>query len=267
MTTFAFYGAGNMGEALLSGLRNSGVSGADILVVEKRPERATEIASAYEVRIVDALTAASEAAVHVLVVKPQDVAGLLGEIGADITSGSLVISIAAGISTAFLESQVGEGVACVRAMPNTPALLGQGMTGVSAGAHCDGDSLGKAASIMSTVGSVVIIAEADQDALTAISGSGPAYVFYLAEAMVEAGLGLGLNPQLARALVNQTLVGASAMLNSTELEPSELRSRVTSPNGTTAAAVAVFDERGTRETVIRAVAAAAQRSRELSSGS
>ena len=141
------------------------------------------------------------------------------------------------------------------------------MTGVSAGANCDGDSLGKAASIMSTVGSVVIIAEADQDALTAISGSGPAYVFYLAEAMVEAGLGLGLNPQLARALVNQTLVGASAMLNSTELEPSELRSRVTSPNGTTAAAVAVFDERGTRETVLRAVAAAAQRSRELSAGS
>jgi len=267
MTTFAFYGAGNMGEALLSGLRNSGVSGADILVVEKRSERAAEIASAYGVLIVDALTAASRADIHVVVVKPQDVAGLLEEIGPDIAPGSLVISIAAGISTAFLESQVGEGVACVRAMPNTPALLGQGMTGVSAGAKCDEDSLGKAASIMSTVGSVAIIAETDQDALTAISGSGPAYVFYLAEAMVEAGLGLGLSPELARTLVNQTLVGASAMLNSTELEPSELRSRVTSPNGTTAAAVSVFDERGARETVIRAVAAAAQRSKELAAGS
>ncbi len=266
MTTFAFYGAGNMGEALLSGLRNSGVSGADILVVEKRPERAAEIASAYEVHIVHALIAASRAVAHVVVVKPQDVAALLEEIGAHIAPGSLVISIAAGISTSFLESQVGEGVACVRAMPNTPALLGQGMTGVSAGANCDDGSLGKAASIMSTVGSVAIIAEADQDALTAISGSGPAYVFYLAEAMVEAALGLGLSPELARTLVNQTLVGASAMLESTDLEPSELRSRVTSPNGTTAAAVAVFDERGTRETVIRAVAAAAQRSKELAAG-
>ena len=266
MTTFAFYGAGNMGEALLSGLRNSGVAGVDILVVEKRPERAAEIATAFEVQIVDALTAASRADVHVVVVKPQDVAGLLGDIGGSIAPGSLVISIAAGISTAFLESHVAEGVACVRAMPNTPALLGQGMTGVSAGAKCDGDSLGKAVSIMTTVGSVAIIAESDQDALTAISGSGPAYVFYLAEAMVDAGIGLGLSPQLARTLVNQTLVGASAMLNSTELEPGELRSRVTSPNGTTAAAVAFFDERGTRETVIRAVAAAAQRSKELSAG-
>lgn len=262
--TYSFFGAGVMGETLLSGLRSSGIDGADILVVEKRAERAAEIAEQYAVVTADAIPAAQAADVAVLVVKPQDTVALLTDVGPHFRPGTLVISIAAGITTATLESLVAEGVDCVRAMPNTPALIGQGMTGVSGGERCSGAALHRAADIMSTVGSVVLIPESDQDALTAISGSGPAYAFYLAEAMLEGAAGLGLDPALARILVNQTLLGAASMLGATDVEPAELRRRVTSPNGTTAAAVAVLDERGVRESIVRAVAAAAQRSKELS---
>ena len=266
MTTFSFFGAGVMGETLLSGLRSSGVPGSDVLVVEKRPERAAEIEAQYAVGSADAIPAAQVADVAVLVVKPQDTVALLEQIGSHFRPGTLVISIAAGITTATLESHVREGVDCVRAMPNTPSLLGQGMTGISGGARCSGAALHRAADIMSTVGSVVLIPESQQDALTAISGSGPAYVFYLAEAMLEGAAGLGLDPALARTLVNQTLLGAASMLRASDDDPAELRRRVTSPGGTTAAACGVLDERGVREAVVRAVAAAAKRSQELSAG-
>lgn len=266
MTNYSFFGAGVMGETLLSGLLASGIPGTDVLIVEKRAERAAEIEAQYGVGSADAIPAAQVADVAILVVKPQDTVALLEQIGSHFRPGTLVISIAAGITTATVEGQVAEGVDCVRAMPNTPALLGQGMTGVSGGAHCSGAAVHRAADIMSTVGSVVLIPESQQDALTAISGSGPAYVFYLAEALLEGAAGLGLDPALARTLVNQTLLGASAMLGASQDDPAELRRRVTSPNGTTAAACAVLDDRAVGESFVRAVAAAAKRSQELSAG-
>lgn len=267
MTTYAFFGAGVMGETLLSALIGSGVDPADVHVVEKRAERAAEVARTYGVHIAGAEEAAAAADVVVLVVKPQDMVALLADVGPLVRPTSLVISIAAGITTATLERYVRDGVSCVRAMPNTPALLGAGMTGVSAGAGCAPEAVARATDIMGLAGRVLVIPEELQDALTAVSGSGPAYVFWLAEVLRDAGIALGLTPEQAGLLVEQTIVGAAAMLRESDEAPEVLRARVTSPGGTTAAAIGALDSGLGRELFARALAAAAARSRELSGGS
>jgi pyrroline-5-carboxylate reductase len=203
----------------------------------------------------------------VLVVKPQDMSALCDEIAGEVRAGQLVVSLAAGITTEFLETRLPAGVPVVRVMPNTPALVDQGMAAISPGAHCDDDHLDQAEGLLRAVGKVVRVAEKHQDAVTAISGSGPAYVFYVTEAMIEAGVFLGLPRSTATELVVQTLYGAATMLRETGEHPGVLRENVTSPGGTTVAALRTLDDHKVRAAFISALEAARDRSHELASGS
>jgi pyrroline-5-carboxylate reductase len=200
------------------------------------------------------------------VVKPQDMSTLLEELHDHVAPGNLVVSLAAGITTEYLESRLPEGSSVVRVMPNTPALVDQGMAAVSPGKHCDADHLAEAADLLRSCGKVLEIAEKHQDAVTAISGSGPAYIFYVVEAMIEAGVVLGLPRVTATELVVQTLYGAATMIRETGQHPTVLREQVTSPGGTTAAALRQLDDHKVRAAFITAMEAAAERSHQLASG-
>jgi len=252
-----------MGETLLSGLLRAGRRPSDLLVAEKRAERAAELREQYAVEVVDNQVAASRARTLILAVKPQDLAGLLEEISPYLSAGQLVVSLAAGITSAFIEARVPQGVAVARVMPNTPSLVDAGMAGLAAGAACTEDDLVLAQSLVSATGRVVRIPEAQMDALTAVSGSGPAYIFLVAESMIAAALELGLPTEMARELVVQTLVGSAKMLLDTGTDPALLRQQVTSKGGTTAAAIAVLESRGLSEAFAAAMAAARDRSVEL----
>ena len=230
----AVIGAGVMGETLLSGLVRAGRRVDELLVGEKRAERARELEERYGVAVVSNVEAAAKADTVALVVKPQDMGDLLDEIAPVLRPGQLVVSLAAGITTAFIESRVPEGVAVVRVMPNTPALVDEGMAAISPGSHCSEAHLAEAESLLASVGRVVRIPERQQDAVTAISGSGPAYIFFVVESMIEAGVHLGLPRATASELVIQTLVGSAKMLRETGTHPTVLREQVTSPGGTTA---------------------------------
>ncbi len=249
MGTTAIFGAGVMGETLLSGLVRSGRSVDELVITERRPERAAELA--------DTL---------VLVVKPQDMTGLLEEIHEFVAPGNLVVSLAAGITTGFLEARLPEGSSVVRVMPNPPALVDQGMAALSRGQHCDDDHLAEASELLRSCGRVIAVPEGYQDAVTAISGSGPAYIFYVVEAMIEAGVVLGLPRATATELVVQTLYGAATMIKETGQHPTVLREQVTSPGGTTAAALRQLDDHKVRAAFITAMEAAAARSSQLASG-
>ena len=235
MGTTAIFGAGVMGETLLSGLLRSGRPAADIVITEKRADHAATLRERYGVRVLGNAEAAQIADVLVLVVKPQDMDGLLSEIRDHIAPGNLVVSLAAGIPTAYLESRLPEGSSVVRVMPNTPALVDQGMAAVSPGRNCTQAHLAEAESLLASCGKVVQVAEKHQDAITAISGSGPAYIFYVVESMIEAGVLLGLPRATSTELVVQTLYGAATMLRETGEHPTVLRERVSSPGGTTIA--------------------------------
>jgi pyrroline-5-carboxylate reductase len=265
MTT-AIFGAGVMGETLLSGLVRSGRDIGDIVVTERRPEVAEHLKDKYGVQVLDNATAAETADVLVLVVKPQDMHGLVGEIRRHVAPGNLVVSLAAGITTDFLESRLPEGSSVVRVMPNTPALVDEGMAAISPGRHCTEAHLAEAEALLKSCGRVVHVPEAYQDAVTAISGSGPAYIFYVVEAMIEAGVVLGLPRATATELVVQTLFGAATMLRETGEHPTVLRERVSSPGGTTVAALRQLDDHKVRAAFITAMEAAASRSHELASG-
>ncbi|MDN5744471.1 MAG: pyrroline-5-carboxylate reductase, partial [Nocardioidaceae bacterium] len=198
--TTAVIGAGVMGETLLSGLLGSGHAVDRLIVVEKRAERATELAQRYGVRVVDDLAQAAAADTLLLVVKPQDIGDVLAQMGTSLRSGQLLISLAAGITTGFIEERVPAGVAVVRVMPNTPALVRQGMSVISGGANCEDRHLAEAEELMSCVGQAVRVPESQQDAVTAISGSGPAYLFLVVESMIEAGVHLGVPRAVAHEL-------------------------------------------------------------------
>jgi pyrroline-5-carboxylate reductase len=191
---------------------------------------------------------------------------LLEELRDHVAPGNLVVSLAAGITTEFLESRLPEGSSVVRVMPNTPALVDQGMAAVSPGRHCDAAHLAEAADLLRSCGKVVEIAEKHQDAVTAISGSGPAYIFYVVEAMIEAGVVLGMPRATSTELVVQTLYGAATMIKETGQHPTVLREQVTSPGGTTAAALRQLDDHKVRAAFITAMEAAAERSHQLASG-
>src|SRR4051794_36947252 len=196
----AILGAGVMGETLLSGLVRAGRAVDTLLVGERRPERAAELQERYGVHVVGNRDAAAKADTVVIVVKPQDMGDLLTEISGELRPGQLVVSLAAGITTAFIESHIPDGVAVVRVMPNTPALVDEGMAAISRGSHCDEQHLVEAESLMASTGHVVRVPERQQDAVTAISGSGPAYLFFVVEAMIEAGgHPLGAPPAAAEA--------------------------------------------------------------------
>jgi pyrroline-5-carboxylate reductase len=266
MGTTAIFGAGVMGETLLSGLVRSGRDVTDLSITEKRTDHAAELNAKYGVSVLDNATAAKSADVLVLVVKPQDMDGLLAEIRDHVVPGNLVVSLAAGITTEFLESRLPEGSSVVRVMPNTPALVDQGMAAISPGRHCTPEHLEEAEALLRSCGRVVQVPEKYQDAVTAISGSGPAYIFYVVEAMIEAGVVLGLPRNTSTELVVQTLFGAATMLKETGEHPTVLRERVSSPGGTTVAALRQLDDHKVRAAFITAMEAAAQRSHELAAG-
>lgn len=266
MQKTAVIGAGVMGETLLSGLVRAGRQVSELLVGEKRAERAAELEERYGVKVVGNVDAAAAADTVALVVKPQDMTDVLREIAPALRPGQLLVSLAAGITTAFIEDHVPEGVAVVRVMPNTPALVDQGMSAISAGSHCDEAHLAEAESLMGSVGKVVRVPEKQQDAVTAISGSGPAYVFFVVESMIEAGVHLGLPRATAHELAVQTLVGSAAMLKETGEHPTVLREQVTSPGGTTAAALRELEVHRVRAAFLAALEAARDRSRELAGG-
>jgi pyrroline-5-carboxylate reductase len=263
--TVAIFGGGKMGEALLSGLLR-GDRGADgIVVVEKFAERAAYLIDTYGVRVVDNATATAEATIVVLVVKPQDLPALLLDIAPGISDRHLVVSVTAGVPTARIERDLPAGTAVVRCMPNTPALVDQAMTAVSAGAHATDAHLTVAESLLASVGKVVRVPESQLDAVTALSGSGPAYFFFLVEAMIDAGILLGLPRTLAAELIVQTAVGAATMLRDSGEHPVQLREAVTSPGGTTIAAIRELEVHGVRAALLAAIEAAALRSKELGS--
>jgi len=266
MGTVAIFGAGVMGETLLSGLLRSGRPADELVITERRPERAAELTQKYGVRAVSNVDAAAEAETLVLVVKPQDMAALLDEISPHVADGNLVVSLAAGITTEFIESRLADGRSVVRVMPNTPALVDEGMAAVSGGKHCVPEQLAHAIELLAATGKVTEVPEKQLDAVTAISGSGPAYIFYVVEAMIEAGVVLGMPRATATELVTQTLYGAATMLRETGQHPTVLREQVTSPGGTTAAALRVLDDHKVRAAFVTAMEAAAVRSRELSGG-
>jgi pyrroline-5-carboxylate reductase len=267
MTQTAILGAGVMGETLLSGLVRAGRRVDHLLVGEKRPERARELEERYGVAVVSNVEAAEKADTVAIVVKPQDMADLLAEIGPSLRAGQLLVSLAAGITTSYIESRVPAGVAVVRVMPNTPALVDEGMAAISPGSHCDEQHLVEAEELMGSVGKVLRIPERQQDAVTAISGSGPAYIFFVVESMIEAGVHLGLPRATATELVIQTLVGSAKMLRETGTHPTVLREQVTSPGGTTAAALRELEIHKVRAAFLAAMEAARDRSRQLAEGS
>lgn len=266
MSRVAIIGAGVMGETLLSGLIRAGRNVEDLLVGEKRHERAAELQERYGVSVVSNVDAAKQADTLVLVVKPQDMGDLLNELAPVVRPGQLVVSLAAGITTAFLENRLPEGTAVVRVMPNTPALVDEGMSAISRGSHCDETHLVEAESLMDAVGRVLRVPERQQDAVTAVSGSGPAYIFFVVESMIEAGVHLGLPRSTAYDLVVQTLVGSAKLLRETGEHPTVLREQVTSPAGTTAAAVRELEDHKVRAAFLTALEAARDRSRALAEG-
>jgi pyrroline-5-carboxylate reductase len=256
-----------MGEALLGGMLRARWQPSDVVVVEKRAERAAQLQDTYGVRVLPAVEAAAGASVLLLVVKPQDMNALLADVSPAVDPAALVLSLAAGITTGFVEERLPEGVAVARAMPNTPALVSQGMAALSPGRHCHDGQLALAEEVLAAVGKVVRVPETSLDAVTAVSGSGPAYVFYVAEAMIDAGVLLGLTRAIATELVAQTIYGSATMLCEPGAHPTMLRENVTSPGGTTAAALRELDDNRVKAAFLAALVSARDRSRELALGS
>jgi len=266
MGVVAVLGAGVMGETLVSGLLRAGRRPSDLLLSERRPDRAEELRERYGVDVVGNVEAATKAGTLLLVVKPQDMGELLEEIAPHLSPTTMVVSLAAGITTSYVEARLPDGAPVVRVMPNTPALVDEGMAAVSRGSHCDEPHLREAEELLSSVGKVLRVPEQQLDAVTAVSGSGPAYLFFVVESMIEAGVHLGLPRTTASELVVQTVVGSAKLLRETGEHPTVLREQVTSPGGTTAAAVRELEDHKVRAAFLTALEAARNRSRDLSAG-
>jgi pyrroline-5-carboxylate reductase len=262
----AVLGAGKMGEALLSGMIRGGVSPSDVVVTARRPERAGTLREAYGVEVLSTPEAAASAETLILTVKPQDMGGLLEEMAPHTPAHRLVVSAAAGITTAFIEERLAAGTPVVRVMSNTPVLVDEAMSAISAGAHAGEEHLRRTEAIFAPVGRTIRLPESQQDAVTALSGSGPAYFFYLVEAMTDAGILLGLPRQVAHDLIVQTAIGSAVMLRDSGEHPVTLREAVTSPAGTTINAIRELENHGVRAAMLSALEAARDRGRELAAG-
>jgi pyrroline-5-carboxylate reductase len=264
----AFLGGGRMGEALVSGLIRSGGRSADEIVVTcRRDERVRELKERYGVTATLSNPEAVDwAETLVLTVKPQDMEALLAQVAGSVHPGQTVISFAAGIRTSFVELHLPDAIPVVRVMSNVAVLVDEAMSVVSAGAHAQEEDLEVAEELLGYVGKVIRLTESHQDAITATSGSGPAYFFLLAEAMIEACILLGLSRDVATELIIQTMLGSAKMLRDTGKHPVELREMVTSPGGTTIAAIRHLEEAGVRAAFLNAIDAARHRSAELAQG-
>jgi pyrroline-5-carboxylate reductase len=261
----AVLGAGRIGEALISGLLSSGWrEPSEVAATTRRAERVAELRERYGIEAtLSNHEAAAGAALIVIAVKPQDIEALLGEIGTLVLPEQTVLSIAAAIPTARIERRLSDGVPVVRAMPNTPSTVHEGIAGLSAGSHAGDEHLDIAEEALSHLGAVVRVPEEALDAITAVSGSGPAYFALLAEAMIEAGILLGLAREISTQLVVQTMLGTAKQLRDQKLHPVELREMVTSPGGTTIAAIRELEIAGVRAAFLNAIQAAMVRAREL----
>ena len=263
----AILGAGQMGEALASGLLRAGVvSPAEILAAARRPERAEQLRVTYGIEVLSAAKAADVAETLVIAVKPQDMGALLDEISPIVSPDKLVISVAAGITTDFIGRRLAGDVPVVRVMSNTPVLVDEAMSVISAGPHATEVHLRRAEELLRPVGKVLRIPESQQDAATALSGSGPAYVYFLVEAMVDAGILLGMPRGSALEMVKQAVYGAATMLRDSGEHPVLLREAVTSPGGTTINAIRELERHGVRAAILAAIEAARDRGRELGAG-
>ncbi|MCV7233552.1 pyrroline-5-carboxylate reductase [Mycobacterium branderi] len=286
MARIAIIGGGSMGEALLSGLLRSGRQVKDLVVAERLPERARYLSETYSVLVTSMVDAAENATFVILAVKPSDVEAAVTEIAhaaaqADGDSPEQVfITVAAGVTTGYLESKLPAGTPVVRVMPNAPALVGAGVSAIAKGRFVTPEQLKEVAALFDSVGGVLTVPEAQMDAVTAVSGSGPAYFFLMVEALIDAGVGVGLSRQVATELVAQTMAGSAAMLLErmeqdrapagggaadlgVDTTAAGLRATVTSPGGTTAAALRELERGGLRSAVDDAVRAAKTRSEQL----
>ncbi len=261
--TIAILGAGKIGEALLAGLIHGGKNPDELMFTERYPARAAQLTSLYGVRGVEVAQAASSADVLIVAVKPQDIQPVLNDLAKSITPGTLVVSLCAGLPTSLYERNLPAGTAVVRVMPNTPMLVGEAMSAISPGTHATDDHLQLVEDLLMTVGKVVRVPESQQDAVTALSGSGPAYFFFLVEAMIDAGILLGLPRTVAAELIIQSAVGSAKMLRETGEHPVALREAVTSPGGTTISAIRDLEVHGVRAALLAAIEAASLRSAEL----
>jgi pyrroline-5-carboxylate reductase len=261
----AILGAGKIGESLLAGLRSS--DWADIVATSRREERAVELHERYGIETSTSNPDAIKGAdVVVLAVKPQDIETLLGEIGHLLKPDQTVLSVAAAITTARIERHLAGNVPVIRSMPNTPSTVHEGIAGMCAGRHAEREHLDRAGTVLRAVGDVVEVPEGQMDAITALSGSGPAYFALLAEAMIEAGLMLGLAREISTRLVVQTMLGTAKLLRDEHMHPVELREMVTSPGGTTTRAIRELEQAGVRAAFLNAINAAMERSKELARG-
>jgi pyrroline-5-carboxylate reductase len=281
MARIAIVGGGNMGEALLSGLLKAGRPTRDLVVAEKSSGRADHLSQTYSVRVTDLADAVENAAFVILAVKPGDVEAVVAEISDAATKAEgntveqVLISVIAGVTTGFYESRLPAGSPVIRVMPNTPALVGAGVSALAGGRFATADQMSEAAELFESVGAVLTVPESQMDAVTAVSGSGPAYFFLFLEALVDAGVASGLTRPVATDLAVQTFAGAAAMLldrldavqtdqlGRPDTTAAELRALVTSPGGTTAAGLRELERGGLRAAVADAVDAAKTRSEQL----
>ena len=286
MARIALVGGGSMGEALLSGLLRAGRQVKDLVVAERMPDRARYLAETYGVQVTSLPDAVVNATFVIIAVKPSDVGSVVGEIGkvaaeaAHDSPDQVFITVAAGVTTAYLESKLPAGTPVVRVMPNAPALVGAGVSAMASGRYATPEQLKEVAALFDSVGAVLTVSEEHLDAVTAVSGSGPAYFFLMVEALVDAGVGAGLSRAVATELVSQTMAGSAALLLdrmeqdrgtgsdttrdlSLDTTAARLRAVVTSPGGTTAAALRELEKGGLRAAVDEAVRAAKTRSEQL----
>jgi pyrroline-5-carboxylate reductase len=262
-----FIGGGNMAEAFIKGLEAGGVPAADILVSEPNQQRRDWIGQRYAVTVMnDNVELVRNCSTIVLAIKPQIVKKVVPGISEVFTADKLMISILAGVATATIEELLGGEPRLVRAMPNTPALVDAGAAAICPGQYAGDDDLALAGRLFEAVGTVVQVEEAQMDAVTGLSGSGPAFVYTFIEALAAGGVQEGLRLDIAHALAVQTVLGAAQLVKETGEHPALLREKVCSPGGTTIAAIRVLEERGLRATLMDAVGAATKRSKELGQG-
>ena len=263
--TYCFIGAGSMTEALLSGLLSQGTTGrasppSTVATMNGSNNSTNGTGSVFPLTVTPLCP---KQILIILAIKPKDAAAALEQWGPYIHPGQRVISVVAGLSTSFIEKRLAPGTAVIRAMPNTSGTVGLSATALCPGLHADEDDLAQAARFFSSIGITVVVKEEDMDAVTGLSGSGPAYIYYLVEALEKAGVTMGLTPTVSRRLTLQTLLGAAKMLQETGEEPAELRKKVTSPGGTTMAGLETLAHHQFQDALILAVQQACKRSQEL----